>query len=137
MKFVPEEIEHGILPLVEAMNRLPYLRTTESCAGHPSQKGRPWFWTRGAFVSFEISDEGRWKKVLIDFVRWAEKYGGYVYIQKHFEVVKGELKGWWILIIQPTRSDLTDEEYRAYFDERIKDATEFFQEAVSISQGNP
>jgi hypothetical protein len=47
------EIEEKIKPLVEVLNKIPYIRTFSSCEGHFTSRDER---RHRAFVSFEISD---------------------------------------------------------------------------------
>lgn len=42
----PASIEPGIRPLVDAINATGWLRTRQSCEGHPEREEGPWVWVQ-------------------------------------------------------------------------------------------
>jgi hypothetical protein len=40
----PSDIEDGIRPLVEKINQTRWMRTRQSCEGHPEDEIGPWVW---------------------------------------------------------------------------------------------
>lgn len=50
----PVDVEAGIRPLVDKINQSTWLKTRQSCEGHPDRETGPWVWIQvDDYVEFE------------------------------------------------------------------------------------
>jgi tRNA(Phe) wybutosine-synthesizing methylase Tyw3 len=67
-----EGIDETIAPLIEAMNKVPYLATLSCCGGHPEESAVKEYSYAIATVVFDVEDEAenaiRWYDVVQDIL---------------------------------------------------------------------
>ena len=132
-----EGIDETIAPLVEAMNKVPYLATLSCCGGHPEESAVKEYGYAVATVIFDIEDEAeniiRWYGVVQDILsrRKAQQLSrehAFIFEKKFILNADGYLSWQWELKIQATGK--TPEQCRAGLDEGIAFLTEYFRNMV-------
>ena len=132
-----EGIDETIAPLIEAMNKVPYLTTLSCCGGHPEESAVKDYGYAITTVVFDVEDEAenaiRWYGVVQDILsrRKAQQLSlEYAFIfEKKFILNEDEFLSWqWELKIQATGK--TPEQCRAGLDEGIAFLTNYFRNIV-------
>lgn len=128
-------LDETIAPLIEMMNRLPFIETFSSCGGHPEESSVQEYGYAVANVVFEIEDEPenvlRWygvmREILVRRKAEALEHEHAFIFAKMFSLNSDGNLGWqWGLKIQATGKK--PEECRSGLDEGIAFLTSFFQE---------
>ena len=132
-----EGIDETIAPLIEAMNKVPYLTTLSCCGGHPEESAVKEYGYAVATVVFDVEDEAenaiRWYGVVQDILtrRKAQQLSrehAFIFEKKFMLNADGYLCWQWELKIQATGK--MPEQCRAGLDEGIAFLTGYFQNIV-------
>ncbi|MEE9402886.1 MAG: hypothetical protein V3V47_06775 [Desulfobacteria bacterium] len=132
-----EGIDETIAPLIEAMNKVPYLTTLSCCGGHPEESAVKEYGYAIATVVFDVEEEAenaiRWYGVVQDILSrrkaqqlWREH--AFIFAKKFILNADGYLSWQWELKIQATGK--TPEQCRAGLDEAIAFLTDYFRNMV-------
>ena len=130
-------IDATIAPLVEAMNRIPYLDTLSCCGGHPEESAVREYGYAVATVVFDVEEESenaiRWYGVVQDILRRRKtqqlsREHAFIFEKKFMLNEDGFLSWQWELKVQATGK--TPRDCRAALDEGMAFLTAYFQEAV-------
>ncbi len=128
-------IDETIAPLIEAMNRIPYVDTLSCCGGHPEESAVKEYGYAVATVVFDIEDEAenaiRWYGAVQDILRRRKaqrvsREHAFIFEKKFLLNDEGYLAWQWELKIQATGK--TPEDCRAGLDEGIGLLTECFRD---------
>ena len=128
-------IDETIAPLIEAMNKVPYLTTLSCCGGHPEESAVKEYGYAVATVIFDIEDEPenaiRWYGVVQDILRGRKaqqlsREYAFIFEKKFILNADGYLSWQWELKIQATGT--TVEDCRVGLDEGIIFLTAYFNE---------
>ncbi len=132
-----EGIDETIAPLIEAMNKVPYLTTLSCCGGHPEESAVKEYGYAIATVVFDIEDEAenaiRWYGVVQDILsrRKAQQLSlehAFIFEKKFILNADGYLSWQWELKIQATGK--TPEQCRAGLNEGIAFLIDYFRNIV-------
>jgi hypothetical protein len=132
-----EGIDETIAPLIEVMNKVPYLVTLSCCGGHPEESAVREYGYAVATVVFDIEDEQentiRWYDTVQDILRRRKEQRlsrehAFIF-EKKFILNEDNYLSWqWELKIQATGK--TTEECRAGLDEGIVFLIDYFRGIV-------
>ena len=132
-----EGIDETISPLIEAMNKVPYLSTVSCCGGHPEESAVKEYGYAIATVVFDVEDEAenaiRWYGIIQDILsrRKAQQLSreyAFIFEKKFILNEDGYLSWQWELKIQATGRN--PEECRAGLDGGIVFLTDYFRNIV-------
>ncbi len=132
-----EGIDETIAPLIEVMNKVPYLVTLSCCGGHPEESAVKEYEFAVATVVFDFEDEAeniiRWYGVIQDILRCRKRQRlsrehAFIFEKKFILNEDGYLSWQWELKIQSTGK--TPDECRAGLDEGIVFLTNYFRNIV-------
>ena len=132
-----EGLDETIAPLIEAMNRVPFVGTLSSCGGHPEESAIQEYGYAVANVVFEIEDEPenaiRWYGMMQDILTHRkaealEREHAFIFAKKFSLNPDGYLCWHWDLKVQATGQ--TPDACRRGLDEGIAFLTMFFEEAA-------
>lgn len=132
-----EGVDETIAPLIEAMNKVPYLVTLSCCGGHPEESAVKEYGYAVATVVFDIEDEQenafRWYDTVQDILRRRKgqqvcREHAFIF-EKKFILNEDNYLSWqWELKIQATGK--TPDECRVGLDEGIASLTDYFRNIV-------
>ncbi len=131
-----EGLDTAIAPLVEAMNRVPFIATLSSCGGHPEESSVREYGYAVANVVFDLKDEAenaiRWFGMVQDVLRARKaerprREHAFIFAKKFCLNLDGYLTWQWDLKIQATGK--SPAECRAGLDDGIAFLTSYFNKA--------